>query len=354
MEYLTSDVEVESLKQKIVSSVSKMKFWEYFDWFAVNYKKDFVTKVTYYKYQLTKKWLENNLHELKLTDLENNRQVLQFMLDEYGKTRQHQTVTDFKNLIYSSLNYAVDDGFITGFSKTNIVIHSVENSWSPEKRSDKKNEKKWLDMKEFVGFKNYLDFKLEEVLNKEPIFKNGPISEQTYLMILAVAIHTGARISEVMGIQISDVSDGKLSINKTWNYKTRTGGFMPTKNLSSIRTVNIDPTIEKLLFEYHEYSEKNKLSDSDLPLLHEKDKHIFNSTVNEKLHQYLKLRGIGAISVHKLRHSYISTLISNGIQINYIAKQVGHSNTDMINKIYGHLQKEIEDREVDKVKLVFA
>ncbi|ADG41461.1 hypothetical protein LKI_09610 [Leuconostoc kimchii IMSNU 11154] len=63
MEYLTSDVEVESLKQKIVSSVSKMKFWEYFEWFAVNYKKDFVTKVTYYKYQLTKKWLENNLHE---------------------------------------------------------------------------------------------------------------------------------------------------------------------------------------------------------------------------------------------------------------------------------------------------
>ncbi|MDI6497909.1 tyrosine-type recombinase/integrase [Leuconostoc suionicum] len=66
---------------------------------------------------------------------------------------------------------------------------------------------------------------------------------------------------------------------------------------------------------------------------------MINATVNDKLYKILDKLNIPRVSYHKLRHTYVSIMLSNGIQMNYIAKQVGHSNTNMINKVYGHLQK---------------
>lgn len=43
------------------------------------------------------------------------------------------------------------------------------------------------------------------------------------------------------------------------------------------------------------------------------------------------------ISFHQLRHSYASSLIPMGIPLAYIAAQLGHSGTRMVEKHYGHL-----------------
>ena len=55
------------------------------------------------------------------------------------------------------------------------------------------------------------------------------------------------------------------------------------------------------------------------------------------------------ISIHGLRHSFISYLISIDIDIYTIAKFVGHSKPTMILKIYGHLYKEKYNNSVTKV-----
>ncbi len=58
--------------------------------------------------------------------------------------------------------------------------------------------------------------------------------------ILLVA-KTGMRFSEALAITPNDFDFSKqsLSINKTWDYKGN-GGFLPTKNQSSIRKIQID------------------------------------------------------------------------------------------------------------------
>ncbi len=43
------------------------------------------------------------------------------------------------------------------------------------------------------------------------------------------------------------------------------------------------------------------------------------------------------LSFHELRHSYASILVNKGVPLAYIAAQLGHSDTRMVEKHYGHL-----------------
>ena len=47
--------------------------------------------------------------------------------------------------------------------------------------------------------------------------------------------------------------------------------------------------------------------------------------------------GLELISFHELRHTYASLLISRGVPISYVAKQLGHAGTRMVDRHYGHL-----------------
>ena len=59
-------------------------------------------------------------------------------------------------------------------------------------------------------------------------------------LILIVA-KTGLRFSEALGLtpEDFDFAHQTLSVNKTWDYKNG-GGFVPTKNASSVRKVQLD------------------------------------------------------------------------------------------------------------------
>lgn len=76
-----------------------------------------------------------------------------------------------------------------------------------------------------------------------------------------------------------DFSRQSLSINKTWDYKGE-GGFLPTKNQSSIRKIQID---------WHliiQFSTLVKELPEDEPIFIE-DK-VYNSTVNEILARHCR------------------------------------------------------------------
>ncbi|WP_243317166.1 tyrosine-type recombinase/integrase [Geothrix paludis] len=50
-----------------------------------------------------------------------------------------------------------------------------------------------------------------------------------------------------------------------------------------------------------------------------------------------KKAGITKVTFHELRHTYASNLILQGMQLLYVAAQLGHSDTRMVEKYYGHL-----------------
>lgn len=47
--------------------------------------------------------------------------------------------------------------------------------------------------------------------------------------------------------------------------------------------------------------------------------------------------GIGAVRFHELRHTYASMLVNAGVPLAFVAEQLGHSGTRMVEQHYGHL-----------------
>ena len=124
-------------------------------------------------------------------------------------------------------------------------------------------------------------------------------------MILLIA-KTGIRFSEALAITPADFdfSHQMLSINKTWDYKGN-GGFLPTKNKSSVRKIQIDwQTVIQFAALVKDVPE-------DKPIFVFKE-HAYNSTVNDVLERHCNRAKIPVISVHGLRHTHASVLLFAG------------------------------------------
>ena len=160
--------------------------------------------------------------------------------------------------------------------------------------------------------------------------------------ILLVA-KTGMRFSEALAITPADFDFSRqtLSINKTWDYKGN-GGFLPTKNKSSVRKIQIDWQIVV------KFSELTKRLPEDKPIFVGKSK-IYNSTVNDALTRHCKKCGISEISIHGLRHTHASLLLFAGVSIASVARRLGHASMTTTQKTYLHIIQELENKDVDLV-----
>ena len=115
--------------------------------------------------------------------------------------------------------------------------------------------------------------------------------------------------------RIFDFGRQTLSISKTWDYKGK-GGFLPTKNKSSVRKIQIDWQIVV------KFSELVKGLPEDEPIFVGEEK-IYNSTVNDALTRHCKACGISEISIHGLRHTHASLLLFAGVSIASVARRLG-------------------------------
>lgn len=161
-------------------------------------------------------------------------------------------------------------------------------------------------------------------------------------MILLIA-KTGIRFSEALAITPADFdfAHQMLSINKTWDYKGN-GGFLPTKNKSSVRKIQIDwQTVIQFAALVKDVPE-------DKPIFVFKE-HAYNSTVNDVLERHCNRAKIPVISVHGLRHTHASVLLFAGVSIASVARRLGHSSMTTTQKTYLHIIQELENQDIDLV-----
>ena len=161
--------------------------------------------------------------------------------------------------------------------------------------------------------------------------------------ILLVA-KTGLRFSEALAITPADFDFNRqtLSINKTWDYKNE-GGFVPTKNKSSVRKVPIDWQL------IVQFSTLIKGEPEDEPLFIEPEKKIYNSTVNKVLERSCKRASVPVITIHGLRHTHASLLLFAGVTIASVSKRLGHASMNTTEKTYLHIIRELENKDIDLV-----
>lgn len=282
------------------------------------YKENAIRPVTLEKYYLTYRMLRKLAPNLHLNELD--RRAYQAILNKYALTHERKTVMDFHHHLKASLVDAVDDGIIERDPSRRVIIKG-------QKQSSKKT--KFLSLYQLQQLFRQLDL--------------GPkISWDWFILLVS---KTGLRYAEALALTPKDFNFQKseITINKSWDYKSKVGHFQPTKNKSSNRVVIIDwrtanqfkPLIAEL--------------DPDQPIFVPEHKRVFNSTINSKLNQYCRRAGIPVISIHGLRHTHASLLLFEGVSIASVAKRLGHANTITTQQTYLHIIQELENKDNDKV-----
>ena len=291
-------------------------FCEYYKQWIDVYNRDAIREATMAKYQMTHKWVEKLAPELKVSEL--TRNAYQQLLNDYAKEHERQTTLDFHHQLKGAILDAVDEGLIERDPTRKAIIKG---------KTPKVKKIKYLNQFELHTLIAHLDIK--EVPNWD-------------WFILLVS-KTGMRFSEALAITPADFDFARqtLSVSKTWDYKGD-GGFLPTKNKSSVRKIQIDWQIVV------KFSELVKNLPEDKPIFVGEEK-IYNSTVNDVLARHCKECGISVISIHGLRHTHASLLLFAGVSIASVARRLGHASMTTTQKTYLHIIQELENKDVDLV-----
>lgn len=287
----------------------------YAQWIRV-YKEGAIRKVTMDKYLMTQAWLEKLVPNLKLCEV--TRITYQQLLNDYAAQHERQTTMDFHHQLKAAILDAVDDGLIERDPTRKAIIKG---------KSPAQKKIKYLNQFELHTLLVNLDLR-------------GDINWDWLILLVA---KTGMRFSEALAITPKDFdfSHQTLSISKTWDYKGK-GGFLPTKNASSVRKIQIDwQTVIQ-------FSELVKGLPKDEPIFVTKER-VFNSTVNNVLARHCKRLNIPVISVHGLRHTHASLLLFAGVSIASVARRLGHASMTTTQKTYIHISQELENQDVDLV-----
>lgn len=289
---------------------------DYFAQWIEVYKEGAVRERTLDKYWLSHRHLQEIAPDLKLVDTA--RLEYQQILNSFAQTHEKATVMDFHHQLKAMLLDAYDEGYIQRDPTRKIVVKGKEPS---EKKT------KYLNEFELKLLLRHLD------LSTFPNFD---------WMILLIA-KTGLRFSEALGLTKEDIDLEQQTINvdKTWDYKSYTGSFKPTKNSSSVRKVSID---WKLAMQLNQVIQ-------DLPNGEPifAQKRVFNSTVNNLLKKHCEELNIPVISVHGLRHTHASLLLFAGVSIASVAKRLGHADMTTTQQTYLHIIQELENKDNTKI-----
>ena len=294
---------------------NQILFCDYYEKWIKVYKEGAIRKVTLEKYYMTHRWLKKLIPELKICEM--TRINYQQLLNDYALYHERQTTMDFHHQLKGAILDAVDEGLLDRDPTRKAIIKG---------KTPAVKKIKYINQFELHTLLNSLNLKSE-------------INWDWFILIVA---KTGLRFSEALALTPKDFDFGRqsISVSKTWDYKGD-GGFLPTKNKSSVRKVQIDwQTVIQ-------FSELIKGLPEDKPIF--VNGKVYNSTVNDILARYCRKANVPVISVHGLRHTHASLLLFAGVSIASVARRLGHSSMNTTQKTYLHIIQELESQDVDLV-----
>ena len=292
-----------------------MLFCDYYKQWITVYKEGAIRPVTMNKYYMAHQWLIKLIPDLSVDDLD--RFAYQKLLNDYASLHERQTTMDFHHHLKCAILDAVDEGLISRDPTRKAIIKG---------KTPRAKKPKYLNQYELHKLLDNLDL-------------NSEINLDWLILLIA---KTGMRFSEALALtpRDFDLSRQMLSISKTWDYKGY-GGFLPTKNKSSVRKIPLD---WQTVMQFAELVKK--LPEDEPIFVHGK---IYNSTVNNVLARHCMQVSIPVISVHGLRHTHASLLLFAGVSIASVARRLGHSNMTTTQKTYLHIIQELESKDIDLI-----
>lgn len=156
----------------------------------------------------------------------------------------------------------------------------------------------------------------KEIKDIYSVIKGNPL-EIPFLL----ASNCGLRPSEICALTKDCIYKGKIEIRKAIVVDENGNEVLkPPKTFSGYRSIPISDKFEKMLLK----CEGDKICT------------LSSNKISRDWHTFLEKAGFNVFRFYSLRHYFASQALLLGIPQKYIAEMMGHSSTDMIERVYQH------------------
>ncbi len=168
--------------------------------------------------------------------------------------------------------------------------------------------------------------------------------ELKYKVAVHIAIFTGMRRGEILGLEWGDIDFDKKEIHleRTSVYTETNGVIEKDTKTHTARTVSIPAELCELLKKYRKHWLEQKLKlgsiwqETERLMIQWDGKPMFPATLSHWFGKFLKKNDLPQITFHELRHTSATLLINLGIDVATVAKRLGHAQNSTTLNFYTH------------------
>jgi integrase len=184
-------------------------------------------------------------------------------------------------------------------------------------------------------------------------------SESPYETLFHLALTTGMRKGELLGLKWSDVDWVRCVLNVNHQLQIIPGkgyALVAPKTKAGHRQIKLGLGTMKQL---EAHKKRQELEKAVAGIRWQEHEMIFTTGIgtymdqtkaSRELKRLLKKAGLPAIRFHDLRHTSISFQLEMGTSLNTVQQRAGHSKASVTSDIYGHALEHSQDAAAEKIE----
>lgn len=199
-----------------------------------------------------------------------------------------------------------------------------------------------------------------QILNEEQVRQFMIFaSESPFETLYYLALTSGMRKGELLGLQWSDLDWNKCVLNVHHQLQIvpdQGYALVAPKTKAGNRHIKLGQGTMKQLDAHQKRQELlkaaagNRWQEHGLIFTTGIGTYLDQTKVSRELKRLLKKAGLPAIRFHDLRHTSISFQLEMGISLNTVQQRAGHSKASVTSDIYGHAMEHSQDITAEKIE----
>lgn len=185
--------------------------------------------------------------------------------------------------------------------------------------------------------------------------------DKRYFCVYAIALFTGMRQGEILGLRWKDIDFDKkiITVRQTLAHygKTLKSG---TKTIAGERNISMPEQLLTILKKHRKQYAAFKVAtvdfvDEDLVIYNLKNGGtVFPSNLTKAYIKDVKRSGLPHIRFHDLRHTHATMLIEKNLNVKVISERLGHSKVGITLDIYSHVLPSMQQEVADKLDEIIS